>query len=328
MSKRKKRPPVPASIPNDEPLDAAAADVDALGGDGAILESLPEVEAVEALTQVADQADALGGDGDGLEPLPESVEDSPFLTFHVDEVIEEVEQDDPYGSLDIEAALAAVSSLSDEQAHREAIEAAAAAAAADDELETEPETEIEARPLASLREPPPLVLRRGQPGSVIPALLLMGIGAWLTLALTSGATALTSPLLVSGVLGAVLVVILLAQWLASGRWTRGILFVALFALLLFAALYEDLTAGLGLAVPLTLAAFGGALILTGLIGRPPDRRLLISGVLLAVGSLIAAIIARGLLPSTLLVGIAPYGWVVAAVLIVIWLLPVVFGRRS
>ncbi len=307
----------------DERLDDPA-DVDQLGGDADILESLPEDDPSSELDEEADDLDAQP------DAIPIASDDSPFLTFRVDEVIEEVDvyESDPYGTLDIEAALAAVSSLSDEQAQREAAEAAAVASAADSERDAEPEAEIEPRPLASLKEPPPLTLRRGQLGSVIPALTLMGVGAWLTLALTSGATALTSPLLVFGVIGAVLVLILLAQWLASGRWTRGILFVAVFALLLVAALYEDMVASLGLAVPLTLAAFGGALLLTGLIGRPPDRRLFIPGVLLVVGSAIAAIVERGLLPGTLMTGIAPYWWVVAAVLVVIWLLPVVFGRRS
>ena len=84
----------------------------------------------------------------------------------------------------------------------------------------------------------------------------------------------------------------------------------------------------GLAGPLALAALGGALILTGAIGRPPDRRLFLPGILLFVGSAVAVVVERGLLPGTLMAGIAPYWWVVAAVVVVVWLLPVVFGRRS
>ena len=316
----------------DDDLNASPEDVDALGGDGDVLESLPE-NADDAGT-AADDADALGGDGDIIESLPQNTvldvsEDSPFLTFHVDEVIEEVDADemDAYGELDIEAALAAVSSLSDAQAEREAEEAAAAAVEAEREQESEAE-EFEAAPPAPLKSPPPLTLRRGQLGSVIPALTLMGVGAWLTLSLTTDVGPLNNPVFVLGVVGAALILILTAQWLASRRWTRGILFVAVLALLLAGALYEDMVLRLGMAGPLTLAALGGAFVLTGALGRPPDRRLFLPGLLLLVGGAVAAVVSRGLLPGALPAGVAPYWWVVAAVLVVIWLLPVIFGRRN
>ena len=317
--------------PENDDLRDDPDDVEELGGDGDTLESLPEN--ADAAETEAEEADELGGDGDTLEsllesPAPNISEDSPFLTFRVDEVIEEVEPEDvdAYGGLDIEAALAAVSTLSDAQAEREAAEAAALAVEAERELE--PEAEVEAAPAVPLKSPPPLTLRRGQPGSVIPALALMGVGAWLTLSLTTEAGSLNSPVLALGVLGAALVVILTAQWLASRRWTRGILFVAVLALLLAGALYEDTVLRLGLAGPLTLAAVGGAFLLTGLLGRPPDRHLFLPGLLLIAGGAVAAAAARGLLPGALLAGVAPYWWVVVAVLVVIWLLPVVFGGRG
>ena len=120
---------------------------------------------------------------------------------------------------DIDAALAAVASLSEMMPEREA----EAQARADSQQGTP--TFVPEMPM-----PPLTTLKRGQLGSIVPALLLIGFGAWLTLTTTSGTP--PDPLLVAGRdRRRDHAVTLLAQWIGTGRWSRGVLFFALLVLL-------------------------------------------------------------------------------------------------
>lgn len=192
----------------------------------------------------------------------------------------------PLPAFDIDAALAAVSSLDAAMAEREAEEAAERARIA--QLEAERQAQLEAQRHAEeerrrwiesydFQRPPMIVLRRGHPASVIPALLLIGAGAYLTFALTLSQTP-PAPGLVALIVGAVVGVTLLANWLASGRWARGSLFAGLTIMLAGAAAFAMTTPGLlplpeAARWPLVVAALGLAMLLSALLARPLAGRL-------------------------------------------------------
>ena len=178
--------------------------------------------------------------------------------------------------------------------------------------------------------PPLTTLKRGQLGSVVPALLLIGLGAWLTLTTTSGTP--PDPLLVAAVVVGGIVVSLLAQWLGTGRWSRGALF---FALLLLLVVRGDRL--LGSAKRTRPAARLSAADRRARRWRwcwrdswlarstcACSRRACWSIVAGGVG----LIVTLGLLPANLLTAAAPFAPVVLVVVLVIWLLPLVFRRRQ
>ncbi|MFN8452244.1 MAG: hypothetical protein U0521_27520 [Anaerolineae bacterium] len=159
---------------------------------------------------------------------------------------------------DVDAALAAVASLSELMPEREA-EAQARADSRQSAATFEPEMPM----------PPLTTLRRGQLGSVVPALLLIGFGAWLTLTTTGGAP--PDAMLVAGVVIGGIVLTLLAQWLGTGRWSRGVVFFALLILLVTGVVVFSVQPGgidLGRGYPLLAVAVGLAMVLAGFLARP------------------------------------------------------------
>lgn len=181
----------------------------------------------------------------------------------------------------------------------------------------------------SLPMPPKMRLRRGQLGSLVPGLLLIGIGAWLTLTTTAGTP--PNSLLVAAVVTGAVTITLLAQWLSTGRWGRGYLFFAILILLVSGILGFSIQPG-GLSLvrgwPLLIAAIGVAVIVCGVLSRPADQRLLPPGILLVTGGLLGVIVTSNVLPQRILAAVAPWGPAVLVVLVVIWLLPLVFRRRE
>jgi len=219
--------------------------------------------------------------------------------------------------LDVDAALAAVASLSDVVAEREASEDAALAA-----------ERSSPTPTLSFDAPKPVALRRGSLASVIPAAILIIAGALLTLATTSGA-AIPTQFVVWGGIGAV-GLLLISYWLSSRRWARGSFFFAALLLLSAAAFYA-VTAPDGIGVkgyPLLIVAAGAAFVLTSLVSRPFIRSVLLPGVLMILGGLAALGFTFDVFDASLLSLAAQYAWVVPVVLIVLWLLPLVFRRRE
>lgn len=181
----------------------------------------------------------------------------------------------------------------------------------------------------SLPMPPMTRLRRGQLGSLVPGLLLIGIGAWLTLTTTAGTP--LNPLLLAAVVVGAVVLTLLAQWISTGRWGRGYLFFAVFIALAAAFFGFSLQPG-GLSLlrgwPLLIAALGVSMIVTSVLSRPSDQRLLPPGILLVTAGLLAVIVTSNVLPQRILTAIAPWGPAVLIALLVLWLLPFVFRRRG
>jgi hypothetical protein len=219
---------------------------------------------------------------------------------------------------DIDAALAAVASLSDLMPEREA-EAEARADARQSSPTFEP----------TMPMPPLTTLKRGQLGSVIPALLLIGLGAWLTLTTTSGTP--PDPLLVATAAVGGLILTLLAQWLGTGRWSRGVLFFALIVLLFAGVVVFSVQPGgvdLGRGYPLLLVALGLALALAGFLARPLNLRMIAPGALFVLAGLTGLVITLGLIPGDWLALAYPLAPVVLVVALVMFLLPVIFRRRS
>ena len=216
------------------------------------------------------------------------------------------------GEMDIDSALAAVASLSEPVAEREADEQARI-----DAREKAIPTYV---PESAL--PPMTTLKRGHLGSVVPALLLIGIGAWLTLMTTSGAA--VDPLLLAGVALGAVALSLFAQWLGSGRWSRGTLFFGVLialVMLFFAAGMQPNEIDLTQAYPLLLAAFGAALIAAGLLARPVKGRAFIPGALLIAAGGLGLAINLGMIPTQLLSFAVPVAPFVLIAVVVLLLLP-------
>jgi len=232
--------------------------------------------------------------------------------------------------MDIEAALAAVSTLSDMLAEQEAAEQARIAQA---EAEAQAAAERQARlehPEQFFPVPPMSVLHRGQMASVLPALLLIGVGAWLTFILTTTKTMPDTSLILGISMGG-LALVLLVRWLTAGRWTQGVLFDSLAVLLsagLLVYLLQPASPGLMAGWPLLLVVLGIALALTGLLAFPRNTRLLLPGIILVLAGAIGWVVSNGLLSDDF-VNAAAGLWPVALVIVaLIWLLPLIFRQRS
>jgi hypothetical protein len=234
--------------------------------------------------------------------------------------------------LDLEAALAAVSTLDDVVAEQEAVEQARVAR---EEALVEARAEAEARlqnPELFFPVPTLLTLQRGQLQSLVPALALILLGAWMTFSLTTTNRLPDTPLLIGAVVLAVALT-LLARWLSSGRWARGALFagasllllVGIGAVLVLQPALLDLQRGW----PLLVAAPGIGMIVAAVLARPLERRLFYAGLVLVMMSIAGVIPQLGVLSASL-VGVISSAWpVVAGIGVLFLLLPLVFrARRS
>jgi hypothetical protein len=280
------------------------------------------------MTDKPESASEISPNEDELRFAPPAVDEISPVEDVPDEIADEQPEADepavpenelaPAPEVDLDAALAAISALDDILAEQEAAEQAELA-------RQQAEEDARAKRQARLQSPelffpmPSLsTMQRGRLDSVVPALVLIGIGAWLTFALTTGAgtpSATLLALLIGGGLG----LTLLAHWLASGRWALGALFFALlillgggvFALLLFrGTLPADW--------PLLLLGPGLAFFVTGVIAR--EGKLLLPGLLLAISGLAALVVTNRLLPEDMLAtlaGLWPVALVIVAVLLVL-----------
>ena len=266
------------------------------------VESMPALEAVPAdLDADEDLADDLPYGG--VNTTVDVPDEEPFLPPPPRRGRYELVGDD----LDIDAALAAVASLSDVAAEREAYDDAQETAAQESEL-----------PVFLLPTPPAVALKRGTPASLIPALILIVTGGLLTLATTSGA-AIPAPFIAFGALAAV-AVLMLGYWLTAGRWARGAFFLATLLLLSAGALYWlTLPGSPGAAgTPIFIVTTGIALILTAFMSRPRTRRAFLPGLLMIVGGGVGLGFSLGVFNTALLATAAQYAWVIPVALLVLW----------
>lgn len=289
-------------------------------------------------------------DSDAADSQTESVEDESVEDAEQDEEIETTDDasDSPAASesvqfsdfpldLDIDAALAALGSLPDVVAEREAEERAErariAALKADEEERREAariQAEERARWKASyhMARPP---MMQGQKSSALRlagAAALIGVGAALTALFTLGQP--YDPLLPVLIVLAGVVLMLVVYWLAAGRWSRGALFTALTLALAGGVAYwsQQGAGGLNAAWPMLVAAVGGAAALTGLLARPASARLVAFGLALILGGVFTYAWIAGLLTGGIVSGVmlaAPYVLIVALIVAV---LPLILRRRA
>lgn len=262
-------------------------------------------------------------------------------------------------SANIDAALAAVASLGavselDREETRDEIDAGGYDVVADaDSLAPVPDQDLEggrsrrgrrepavrasdaATLLPSVAVPPMSRLKRGSPGSLIPALALIGVGAWLTFTTTTGGT--IDPALLVGIAVGVTVLSLFAYWISSGRWSRGALFAAALIVLLSGIVFVSVPIpGLNLnfnltlaqSYPLALSAVGLAMLIGGLLARPRTRAAFAPAMVLLAAGIFGALVTLGVLPSSLLELAARLWFVPVVALVIVWLLPLVFRLRD
>jgi hypothetical protein len=226
--------------------------------------------------------------------------------------------------LDLDAALAAVSTLDDMLAEQEAAEQAALAR---EQAEYEAQEQRQARlrnPEFFFPMPPMLGIQRGRMDSVIPALALIVTGIWLTLTLTTGG-ALQPALLLMALAGG-LALTFLARWLVSGRWALGALFIGLAVLLTglvagFLLLNQMLVSGW----PLLLAGPGLAFLLAGLLAG--ESRMLLPGLGLTISGLAGLLVTSKYLPEGSLNTLAAL-WPAALLILAILLILPLIARRQ
>jgi hypothetical protein len=228
-------------------------------------------------------------------------------------------------SIDIDAALASVSSLSDAIAEQEAQEAAEQARI--DEERQRVEAEAAERAAYVFPRPPMLRLQRGQLTSVIPALVLIIAGAALTFALSAPDTTIDGPIVLLAAAG-VLGVTMLAQWLTSGRWAGGALFGGLSLLvtvgvILFMVSSEDFSAW-----PLLLSGIGVAAVASALLSQPLSRYQWFLGVGLIIGGAAGYAITADLLGDATDTLVPILGAIVLVAAVLIAIAPIVARRRG
>jgi hypothetical protein len=271
----------------------------------------PELAAYASYAAYADEL------AHGTEAAQPEIDETEFDDEYVEEDAGEYDEYDdapefPYQpeqlvldpALDIDAALAAVGALPDLIAERDAA------------YEVERQRQQEITRAAEERErwragyrfarPPQMRLQRGQPASVIPALILIAVGAYLTFALTLSQTP-PAPgmiaLLVTGAVG----VTLLSYWLNARRWARGALFGGLLLMLSGATFYAITTPSIAAALPTGLLAGSGwrlfigaafaALTLSGILARPVSFGLAVLGLGGLLGIALSVLINSGALNS-------------------------------
>ncbi len=296
-------PPAEPPVTAEEEIVEIKVDVvEAIEVEEALPDPLPEDEAYAPPVEIESAVDLTG------DSLPVNVTDG----------------------LDIEAALAAVSTLSDVIAEQEAVEQVRLARI---EAENEALVERQARmdhPERYFPVPPLVTVKRGQLAAIIPAIWLIGLGAWLTFSATTLRVQPDTSLLIL-IIAVGLGLTLIARWIASRRWASGSLFFGLVSLLsggLFFFLVQPDAPGLDRGWPLFISAIGLAMLFTRILGITKDRRLTYPAFILFVTGLAGSIITLGLLNSNITV-VAASLWPVALVIIVlIWLLPLVFRQRQ
>lgn len=294
----------------DDDLRFAPLPADEAATDDAPTDSEPEIGDAESQDEALEAA----------QPVSESI-------FAADDAARDAgDWPLPADEVDLDAALAAVSTLDDMLAEQEAAEQAEQAR---QQAEADERAEAEARlqnPEYFFTMPPMTIMQRGRMDSVIPALALILLGAWLTFTLTTTDTPLDPALMILVAAGA-LSIALLARWLATGRWAMGALFFALIILLTGGAFIFLLAAGvLATRWPLLLIGPGLAFLITGLIAG--QRRLTLPGSAIIFGGLVALLITEGLLPDNWLSAVASVWPVIALVIALVFVLPLVFRNRQ
>jgi hypothetical protein len=266
-------------------------------------------------------------------PLPEAEVEGESVPVSQEPSVEVTDDSLPVtvtDGLDIEAALAAVSTLSDVMAEQEAAEQARVARI---EAEAQAKAERQARmdnPERFFAVPPLTILKRGQLASIIPAVWLIGVGAWLTFTLATTRTAPDTALLIV-VIALGLGLTFVARWMASHRWARGSLFFGLVCIFfggLFFYINQPNAFGFASAWPLFITALGLAMLITRILTPSAQSRLMLPSLILIIAGLVGAVVTMGLLPTNITLAAASLWPVAVVIIVVIWLFPLVFRQHQ
>lgn len=236
---------------------------------------------------------------------------------------------------DINAALAAVGSLGgaiDDEMLATMERAEAAELRADEEERAEAarierEARAERQRRETIQRPPMVKIRTGQLATIVPALVLMASGAYMTFALSVEDLPLTA-----GILGLIVLggsgISLLAYWLSTGRWSRGAFLLGASLLSTgLGMLYLEQSATLNVAnFPMIGVIFGAVIVLSGLLCRPSEGRYTALGAGVVIGSGAYLLLTTGTLSAdtlNLMEQAAPF---VLIAIVVLMALGVVFNR--
>lgn len=176
--------------------------------------------------------------------------------------------------------------------------------------------------------PPMSVLHRGQLASVVPAVLLIGIGGYLTFVFTTSEVSI-QPILVIAIALVVLGIVLLSQWLSSARWTIGSFFLGL-SFLLVGATSTYLTLPTNLSwldgYPLLITAIGIAFVMTDIV-VPSGRRVWLIGLILAIVGL-GGVVATTILTDIIVPSSGILLTLAVGIIVVLLILPLIFRRSQ
>lgn len=277
---------------------------------------------------------------DDASELDDEVEVDPD-SLELDDAVVPTPETQTADELDIDAALAAVSQLSlladkaddklsfDEDLDSDIDET-------DDEIDEgdyrpiDEESELaESTPYTDFELPQSLTMTRGQLSSVIPAFALIAVGGWLTFTLTTSSIPPSNGLLIAIVLLGVGAVFL-AQWLNSGRWSRGNFFIGMATLLIGGVqlyLSQMLPMNMSSGWSLWIVAVGIALFGAGFITLPRLPRLSIMGALIIVAGAIGYALTSGAIEPEIITFVSNLWFIGVAIIIFMIIAPLV-RRRS
>lgn len=195
------------------------------------------------------------------------------------------------------------------------------------DLDSAPDTDVTDETFVTAFPHPPIsVLHRGQLASIVPALLLMGIGGYLTFLVTTTDATLQLPVIIAVAIGG-LGAMLLAQWISSSRWSIGSFFIGVLLLLTGGTIaYLVLPNQLSLidGYPLIITAIGTAFVITDVF-VPSGRRIWLIGLILAITGLAGVFVTITLVNLELVESLS--GFLPIALIIVLALLIAPFVSR-
>lgn len=220
----------------------------------------------------------------------------------------------PLGDFDVENALGG-------------LDAVVARHEAEEQLEQDEAERVQAILDNPMPLPEPLVLERGSLPGLLPALGLIGLGVWLTVANTT-ADGVPPPLIGAALVG-LFALGLLLTWLNTGRWNRGALFLSIGGLLAAGTtVYVSNTLDATALPPALVMALGSAFVLSGLFARPLSAPAMLAGLMLIVGGGVTLAYTMGLVPP-LVTDSLRTGWILVAALVVLVLsLPIIRRVRG
>lgn len=177
--------------------------------------------------------------------------------------------------------------------------------------------------------PKPSAMQRGTLASIIPAILLIGVGGLLTLLLTTSDDTLSGGLLLTLAVGG-FGVMLIGHWLSSGRWAVGSFFIGIVLLLLSGTAYylvQPTNLSLLEGYPLFLTAIGLAFVLTDIFNKTSQQRVWLIGLLVGITGLLGVVVTSNLINASILNRLQPLLPVALVIVAILLIAPVLRRNR-